>query len=48
MFNKYKVAIADVEDTPSCDKTDITCGKIKGYVLIIHLKLNNFCVVCSL
>lgn len=27
MFNKYKVAIADAEDTPSCDDTDIKCGK---------------------
>lgn len=27
MFNKYKVAIADVEDTPSCDDEDVKCGK---------------------
>ena len=27
MFNKYKVAIADAEDTPACDDTDIKCGQ---------------------
>jgi len=26
MLNKYKVVVGDVEDTPSCDDSEVKCG----------------------